>query len=152
VLSWGFALVSMAMLLSHAFGRTRTASIVAYLLIIFSVNFGLLWLLLTNRLSHVVFVCLVLLGVYFNLNVYKDETPIAPYWMYPPFVFYRGIYLLTSACSSFHCLQVCFSVSPSRGVVTLIAFALPLSHLVPCVLTVTHSWTRCYQAMERCLR
>jgi hypothetical protein len=117
VLSWGFALVSMAMLLSHAFGRTRTASIVAYLLIIFSVNFGLLWPLLpsgtsrTGFLMLLSFLCLVVLGVYFNLNVYKDETPIAPYWMYPPFVFYRGIYLLTSACSSFHCLQVCLSLS-----------------------------------------
>ena len=81
---WGFALVSLAMVLSNLFERTRTATLLCYLIIIFSVNFG----------------------VYFNLSVFKQERPMLGYWTYAPFVFYRGIYLMTNACASFQCLQV----------------------------------------------
>lgn len=43
--------------------------------------------------------------MYFNLSVFKSETPSAPYFFYPPFAFYRGLYLLSDACGNLRCLQ-----------------------------------------------
>eukprot|EP00698_Gefionella_okellyi_P026217 TRINITY_DN9910_c0_g1_i1.p1 TRINITY_DN9910_c0_g1~~TRINITY_DN9910_c0_g1_i1.p1 ORF type:complete len:919 (-),score=142.57 TRINITY_DN9910_c0_g1_i1:87-2843(-) len=106
---WGFAIISLAMMISNVFSRTRTATIVSYLIVIFSVNFAL----------------------YFNFQVFKEVQPSFGYMMFAPFAFYRGLYLMSNACMLYECLQMKdFVSSQMASVFGYLVLEIPLMLLV----------------------
>jgi hypothetical protein len=74
---WGLAQISLALLVSRLFQRTRSALVFSYLLIIISVAAGEI----------------------LNNSVYQKRWPNAAFWVYPVFSFYRAVYLIFSACT-----------------------------------------------------
>ncbi|KAI3634820.1 hypothetical protein MIR68_007201 [Amoeboaphelidium protococcarum] len=82
-LLWGNVLISLSFLLSTVFNSARSSSIVSYFLIIASV-------IVSNLL---------------NATVFMNSTP--PLWwfiLWPPFAFYRLIFIISDACINLLCL------------------------------------------------
>eukprot|EP01113_Clastostelium_recurvatum_P037192 TRINITY_DN5407_c1_g1_i1.p1 TRINITY_DN5407_c1_g1~~TRINITY_DN5407_c1_g1_i1.p1 ORF type:complete len:917 (-),score=122.67 TRINITY_DN5407_c1_g1_i1:648-3347(-) len=79
--AWGHAQIALAILLSTFFSKTRTASIISYLL--------------------------VLIGVVLNLvlssRVWVGRGPPLYYFIYAPFAFYRSIQVLSFQCTASSC-------------------------------------------------
>jgi len=83
-LLWGHALIGLCFLLSTFFSKARTASVVGYLIVIISVG-------ISNLL---------------NSTAFLTSTPPIWYMIYPPFVFYRAIYIMEEVCVDFACFQL----------------------------------------------
>lgn len=88
LVGWGNAQVAMGFLLSTFFNKARTATIVAYVLVISGVVF-----------SYVL-----------NATVFKEnaDNPIvfSIFFLYPPFACYRAIYLIGAGCTVLQCPQL----------------------------------------------
>eukprot|EP01101_Sappina_pedata_P005770 TRINITY_DN2721_c0_g1_i1.p1 TRINITY_DN2721_c0_g1~~TRINITY_DN2721_c0_g1_i1.p1 ORF type:complete len:858 (+),score=273.16 TRINITY_DN2721_c0_g1_i1:275-2575(+) len=79
---WGHVLIGMSIFLSAFFSKTRPATVVGYLLVIGSVI-----------ISYVV-----------NLVVFPaTELPNVFYLLYPPFAYYRLIFIMGTNCGLFQC-------------------------------------------------
>eukprot|EP01027_Heterolobosea_sp_BB2_P006992 GEZU01010470.1.p1 GENE.GEZU01010470.1~~GEZU01010470.1.p1 ORF type:complete len:184 (+),score=45.20 GEZU01010470.1:41-592(+) len=81
---WGNSMIAMAFFLSTLFSRSRSATVFGYLLVIVS----------------------VIAAEVLNGQVYMGSDPPVWYWLYPPFAFYRGVYLMFMACNNLSCLGI----------------------------------------------
>ena len=116
---WSFTLVTLALLLQTLFSRTRTSSIVLYLLVIASA------------------VTSVMLMLILWSGTFSRATPPVGYFVWPPFAFYRAIHLLASSTYTSaqlndpsNELHVCFSALAIEAFVMLFV-ALYLDAVLP---------------------
>jgi hypothetical protein len=93
---WGNVLISFSFLLSTAFNKAREASIVSYFLVIMGV-------IVSNLL---------------NGSVFLSENP--PFWflLYPPFAFYRCLFIIVEACVNLQCLDLSSVFGAATGIAT----------------------------------
>ena len=88
LVGWGNAQVALSFFVSTFFNKARTATIVAYVLVIAGVIF-----------SYVL-----------NATVFKDnaDNPFvySIFFLYPPFACYRAIYLIGAGCTVLQCPQL----------------------------------------------
>jgi len=82
-LTWGINQICFAFFLSPFFSKSRTATIVTYLLVIFS----------------------ILISDSINPAVYGSTDAIIYYLLWPPFAFYRGIWIIGQGCANGVCPQ-----------------------------------------------
>jgi ABC-type multidrug transport system ATPase subunit len=73
---WGTTQVSLAYFFSSLIRRTRTATVVGYMLVIVS----------------------VITAEILVANIYQQKRPPWLFWVYPWFVFYRAVYVIWTAC------------------------------------------------------
>jgi ABC-type multidrug transport system ATPase subunit len=73
---WGTTQVSLAYFLSTLIRRTRTATVVGYMIVIVS----------------------VITAEILVSNIYQQERPPWLFWFYPWFVFYRAVYVIWTEC------------------------------------------------------
>jgi len=83
-LGWGVNQIAFAFFLSCFFSKERTATILCYLLVIAS----------------------ILAGIIVNESVFQMNTAPSAYFLWPPFAFYRAIYLTGTLCSTSTCPSV----------------------------------------------
>eukprot|EP01100_Stratorugosa_tubuloviscum_P008759 TRINITY_DN3648_c0_g3_i1.p1 TRINITY_DN3648_c0_g3~~TRINITY_DN3648_c0_g3_i1.p1 ORF type:complete len:851 (-),score=271.54 TRINITY_DN3648_c0_g3_i1:91-2613(-) len=84
-LGWGYTQIGFSILVSTLFSRVRSVTIVSYLLVIASV--------ITSYVVNL---------LAFNVS----ELPPLSYLFFPPFVFYRAIYVMGSSCGIFQCFRM----------------------------------------------
>ena len=87
---WGLVQIAMAFLLSTFFSRSRTALLVTYLLVV--------------------------MGIIINVavvDVFVDGAPTA-YFIYPPFAFYRALYMVNEAAFSSTLVVRTYLLPPMR--------------------------------------
>lgn len=83
ILIWGNALVAFSFFLSIFFDKARHSSMVSYFIVVMGV-------LVSNML---------------NGSVFMTDSPPFWYLLYPPFAFYRLIFILEDACINFVCMD-----------------------------------------------
>ncbi|KCV69346.1 hypothetical protein H696_03778 [Fonticula alba] len=81
-LLWGHALVCLSFLFSTLLTNSKTATMIGYLIVIIGVSSS-------NLL---------------NLTVFLETSPPFLYFLYPPFAFYRSVYLMGLACIELRCM------------------------------------------------
>ncbi|KAI3661090.1 hypothetical protein MP638_000427 [Amoeboaphelidium occidentale] len=84
LLVWGHCVCCLAFFFAGLFSSPRTATFISYLLVITGV-------IISNLL---------------NGTVYLAELPPLWYFLYPPFAFYRSIFIMGDACVRLQCLDM----------------------------------------------
>eukprot|EP01094_Clydonella_sp_ATCC50884_P004693 TRINITY_DN13724_c0_g1_i1.p1 TRINITY_DN13724_c0_g1~~TRINITY_DN13724_c0_g1_i1.p1 ORF type:complete len:845 (+),score=259.83 TRINITY_DN13724_c0_g1_i1:97-2631(+) len=85
--TWGMSLIAVSILLSVVFQKTQSATIAGYVIVIASV-------IVSYVLNYMIF------------NQSTQDLLTVSLMLYPPFAFYRGIYLIGANCTILDCLTV----------------------------------------------
>ena len=78
---WGNCMIAMAFFFTTIFNKSRTATVFGYLFVIAS----------------------VIAAEVLNAQIYQFSDPPLWYWVFPPFTFYRGVFLMFMRCMTFDC-------------------------------------------------
>eukprot|EP00698_Gefionella_okellyi_P009613 TRINITY_DN2465_c0_g1_i1.p1 TRINITY_DN2465_c0_g1~~TRINITY_DN2465_c0_g1_i1.p1 ORF type:complete len:861 (-),score=171.86 TRINITY_DN2465_c0_g1_i1:103-2685(-) len=135
---WGLLIVMLAIVFSTVFDRTRTATLVAYLVVIIG----------------------VMVALYLNFQVFGTNVPSVGFIIYPPFAFYRALYIMSNACS----LNACLTTSDlgRSGEMLRLVIAMFLEFLVLILIAVYATkarlsgccwcFTACFRACKRAVQ
>ena len=82
LLVWGLALNAIAFFFAAFFTTPRTSSIMGYFVVIFSVT----------------------ISNFMNATVFLSDLPPLWFFLYPPFTFFRAIFVMSDACIRLQCL------------------------------------------------